>query len=135
MLLSSSSQQMVNWVSMTKAGFTVMEDEISPDNSVLAELDGYQADGKVPQKVITKNKELILFFFLTLFFFIICYLFIGDIMKVKIFDEEDEKDLENDINEFLEDLDGEVVDIKYQVSVGVFSEEQVFCFSAMIVYY
>ena len=31
--------------------------------------------------------------------------------------------------------DGEVVDIKYQVSVGVFSEEQVFCFSAMIIYY
>ena len=56
-------------------------------------------------------------------------------MKVKIFDEEDEKDLENDINEFLEDLDEEVIDIKYQVSVGIFSEEQVFCFSAMIVYY
>ena len=64
-----------------------------------------------------------------------CYFYFGDIMKVKIFDEEDEKDLENDINEFLEDLDGEVVDIKYQVSVGVFSEEQVFCFSAMIVCY
>lgn len=56
-------------------------------------------------------------------------------MKVKVFDEEDEKDLENDINDFLKDLDGEVVDIKYQVSIGVFSEEQVFCFSAMIVYY
>lgn len=56
-------------------------------------------------------------------------------MKVKIFDDEDEKDLESDINSFLEDLDGEVVDIKYQVSVGIFSEEQVFCFSAMIVYY
>lgn len=56
-------------------------------------------------------------------------------MKVKIFDEEDEKDLEEDINEFLNSLDGEVVDIKYQVSVGVFSEEQVFCFSAMIIYY
>ena len=55
MLLSSSSQQMVNWVSMTKAGFTVMEDEISPDNSVLAELDGYQADGKVPQKSYYKK--------------------------------------------------------------------------------
>ena len=55
-------------------------------------------------------------------------------MKVKIFDEEDEVDLENDVNEFLDNLDGEVVDIKYQVSVGVFSEEQVFCFSAMIVY-
>lgn len=60
---------------------------------------------------------------------------LGDIMKVKIFDEEDEKDLEADINEFLEDLTGEVVDIKYQVGVGVFSEEQVFCFSAMVVYY
>ena len=56
-------------------------------------------------------------------------------VRVKIFDEEDEKDLECDINEFLEDLDGEVVDIKYQVSIGIFSEEQVFCFSAMIVYY
>ena len=56
-------------------------------------------------------------------------------VKVKIFDEEDEKDLECDINEFLEDLDGEVVDIKYQVSIGIFSEEQVFCFSAMVVYY
>ena len=63
------------------------------------------------------------------------YNFFGDIMKVKIFDEEDEKDLESDINDFLADLDGEVIDIKYQVSVGVFSEEQVFCFSAMIVYY
>ena len=56
-------------------------------------------------------------------------------MKVKIFDEEDEKDLENDINDFLDGLDGEVIDIKYQVSVAIFSEEQVFCFSAMIVYY
>ncbi len=56
-------------------------------------------------------------------------------MKVKIFDFEDEKDLESEVNSFLEDLDGEVMDIKYQVSVGIFSEEQVFCFSAMIVYY
>ena len=63
------------------------------------------------------------------------YNFFGDDMKVKIFDDEDEKDLENDINDFLEDLDGEVVDINYQVSIGVFSEEQIFCFSAMIVYY
>lgn len=63
------------------------------------------------------------------------YSYFGDDMKVKIFDDEDEKDLENDINDFLEDLDGEVVDIKYQVSIGVFSEEQIFCFSAMIVYY
>lgn len=59
----------------------------------------------------------------------------GDKMKVKIFDLEDEKDLENEVNAFLSDLEGEVVDIKYQVSLGVFSDEQVFCFSAMIVYY
>ena len=56
-------------------------------------------------------------------------------MKVKVFDAEDEKDLESDINNFLEDLEGEVIDIKYQVCVSIFSEEQVFCFSAMVVYY
>ena len=55
-------------------------------------------------------------------------------MKVKIFDYEDEIDLEEDINAFIEDNDIEVIDIKYQVSVGVFSEEQIFCFSAMIIY-
>ncbi len=55
-------------------------------------------------------------------------------MKVKIFDEEDEKDLENAINSFLEDFDKEIVDIKYQVSSSIFGEEQIYCFSAMVVY-
>ena len=54
-------------------------------------------------------------------------------MKVKIFDYEDEVDLEEDINNFLSG-DIELIDIKYQVSVGVFSDEQIFCFSAMIIY-
>lgn len=54
-------------------------------------------------------------------------------MKVKIFDMEDEKDLESAINDFLDD-DLEVIDIKYQVSSSVYSEEQIYCFSAMIVY-
>ena len=63
------------------------------------------------------------------------YTFIGDVMKVKIFDEEDEKDLESDINDFLSGLSGEVVEIKYQVTMGLFSDEQVYCFSAMIIYY
>ncbi len=54
-------------------------------------------------------------------------------MKVKIFDESHEKDLEQAINEFL-DNDIEVIDVKYQVALSVFSEEQVFCFSAMIIY-
>jgi len=55
-------------------------------------------------------------------------------MKVKLFDCEDEGDLEEDINNFIDDNNIEVIDIKYQVSVGIFSEEQVFCFSAMIIY-
>ena len=55
-------------------------------------------------------------------------------MKVKLFDCEDEKDLEEEINDFISENAIEVIDIKYQVSVGVFSEEQIFCFSAMIIY-
>lgn len=54
-------------------------------------------------------------------------------MKVKIFDYESEKDLEDAINNFLND-DIDVIDIKYQVSISVFSEEQIYCFSAMIIY-
>lgn len=62
------------------------------------------------------------------------YTFIGDIMKVKIFDCEDESDLEESINNFLIDIKN-LVDIKYSVSCSVYSEEQIFCFSAMIIYY
>ena len=53
-------------------------------------------------------------------------------MKVKLFDESHEKDLENDINEFIKDV--ELIDIKFNSSVSIFSEEQVFCFSALILY-
>lgn len=55
-------------------------------------------------------------------------------MKVKLFDYEDELDLEEDINNFISNKKIKVVDIKYQVAVGVFSEEQIFCFSALIIY-
>lgn len=41
-----------------------------------------------------------------MFFYSFFYNYFGDNMKVKIFDDEDEKDLENDINGFLGDLDG-----------------------------
>lgn len=54
-------------------------------------------------------------------------------MKVKIFDESHEKDLEASINEFLEN-NIELIDIKYQVALSIFSEEQIYCFSAMIIY-
>ena len=61
------------------------------------------------------------------------YIYTGDNLKVRIFDEEDETDLEEDINEFISDMI-DVIDIKYQVSVSIFSEEQIFCFSAMVLY-
>ena len=53
-------------------------------------------------------------------------------MKVKVFDESHEKDLEESINNFIEDK--EVLDIKYQVAISVFSEEQIYCFSALVMY-
>ena len=55
-------------------------------------------------------------------------------MKVKIFDEEDEFDLENDINEFLGDDSIEMMEIQYRVGVSIYGEEQIFCFSALILY-
>ena len=54
-------------------------------------------------------------------------------MKVKIFDEGHEADLESEINSFLEE-DIEVIDIKYSVSASVYSEEQIYCYSALIIY-
>ena len=54
-------------------------------------------------------------------------------MKVIIFDECHEKDLEEKINEFLKEHRN-IIDIKYQVSISMFSEEQIYCFSALIMY-
>lgn len=59
----------------------------------------------------------------------------GDKMKVKLFDEAHEKDLESSINDFLvQNEDIEVVDIKFDVSCSMFGEEQIYCFSAMLLY-
>ncbi len=55
-------------------------------------------------------------------------------MKVKVFDEECERDLENSINEFLQ-RDIDLLDIKYQVAIAINGEEQLYCFSAMIIYH
>ena len=46
-------------------------------------------------------------------------------MKVKVFDESHEKDLEQSVNMFLSTID-ELVDIK--------GEEQIYWFTAMIIY-
>ncbi len=55
-------------------------------------------------------------------------------MKVKVFDESHEKDLEYAINAFLSSTNSDIIDIKYNVAIAVCGEEQIYCFSAMVVY-
>ena len=55
-------------------------------------------------------------------------------MKVKIFDESHEQDLEEDVNQFIEKENPKIIDIKYSVSNSIYSEEQIYCFSALIIY-
>lgn len=56
-------------------------------------------------------------------------------MKVKIFDESHEKDLEDAINSFLKTIKEEdLIDIKYQVSIMYDYKEQIYCYSALILY-
>lgn len=56
-------------------------------------------------------------------------------MKVKIFDESHETDLQDAINSFLDSNTCDIIDIKYQVAIEVCGEDQIYCFSAMIIYY
>ena len=55
-------------------------------------------------------------------------------MKVKVFDENHEKDLEEAVNSFLKEFHGDIVDIKFQTAIGIMGEEQIYCFSALIIY-
>lgn len=56
-------------------------------------------------------------------------------LKVKVFDEDHEGDLEDKINDFLEKLDDEqLIDIKYSVSTLYDYKTQIYCFSAMVIY-
>jgi hypothetical protein len=55
------------------------------------------------------------------------------ILKVKIFDEAHELDLEDSINKFI--LTGvDIIDIKFQTAVQIVGEEQIYCFTALIMY-
>ena len=56
-------------------------------------------------------------------------------MKVKVIDEAHEKDLENSVNNFLSSGEFDIIDIKYQVAISVCGEDQLYCFSAMIIYH
>ncbi len=58
------------------------------------------------------------------------------VLKVAVFDEEHEKDLQSEINLFLRGMDeDQVIDIKYNVAVVCDQGgEQLYCFSALILY-
>lgn len=55
-------------------------------------------------------------------------------MKVKVIDESHELDLESSVNKFLAECESDIIDIKYQVATSLYRDEQIFCFSAMIIY-
>lgn len=59
-----------------------------------------------------------------------------ELLKVAVFDEEHEKDLEDEINHFLSELkENQVKNIKYSVSVTTDRDgDQLYCFSALIMY-
>ena len=54
-------------------------------------------------------------------------------MKVKIFDEAHELDLEDAINKFIE-TGVDIIDIKFQTASEIVGEEQIYCFTALIMY-
>lgn len=53
-------------------------------------------------------------------------------MKIKCFDEQHEFDLSEKVNEFIKDK--QVIDIKFSTSAFSFKDEQIYCFSALIMY-
>ena len=55
-------------------------------------------------------------------------------MKIKVFDESHEKDLEEAINNFIKENEIDVIDIKFSVSASLYGEEQIYCFSALMMY-
>lgn len=56
-------------------------------------------------------------------------------MKVKVFDEAHEKDLEESINNYIKEKEiKDIIDIKFSVSTSLYAEEQIYCFSALLMY-
>ncbi len=58
-------------------------------------------------------------------------------IQVKLFDTEHEKDLEVEMNYFLEDLnENQLLDIKYNVAAmpEEDDQDQIYCFTAMVIY-
>lgn len=59
-----------------------------------------------------------------------------NMLKIKMFDEEHEEDLELVVNEFLMDKKYQnIIDIKYALSTMITKDnEQIYCYSAMVIY-
>lgn len=57
-------------------------------------------------------------------------------MKIAVFDEEHEKDLQIAVNKFLETItETQLKDIKYSVAIATTRDgEQIYCYSALILY-
>ncbi len=57
-------------------------------------------------------------------------------VQVKLFDCEHEQDLEEEMNDFFsEKKKEEIIEVKYHIAaIGEPDSEQVYCFSAMILY-
>lgn len=55
-------------------------------------------------------------------------------MFVKIFDENHEEDLEDVVNDFINNDGIKVIDIKFQVAIMYDNKDQIYCYTAMIIY-
>lgn len=56
-------------------------------------------------------------------------------VQIKVFDEEHEDDLTEVVNVWLQEhADIRLLDIKFSTAVSDFEEEQIYCFSAMVIF-
>ena len=56
-------------------------------------------------------------------------------VQIKVFDEEHEDDLTEVVNARLQEhADIRLMDIKFSTAVSDFEEEQIYCFSAMVIF-
>ena len=58
-------------------------------------------------------------------------------LKIKVFDCDCENQLTKDVNNFIaeiNDQDKEVIDIKFSTSIGIYRDEQIYCFITLVMY-
>ena len=56
-------------------------------------------------------------------------------VQIKVFDEEHEDDLTEVVNSWIQEhADIRLLDIKFSTAVSDFEEEQIYCFSAMVIF-